>query len=161
MPAPLEATMFAIIPERPRVGRQQSKVWPHVSVMPWVKLGEERQQILETAQGIVDESGPIVLEPGDMITVGARGFEKRAQAVHSEELEELHRKLLGALGSFGINVSHPEWAGDSYFPHITIPHPAFEAPFVVDTIDVIDNRQLLVRGLGTKVISQQLELRQQ
>ena len=156
MPAPLEATMFAIIPSQPEVGDISPKVWPHVSVMPWVQLGEHRHDVLAEAHDIVKRHAPIELRPGGVVTVGGEGHEKQAQTIISKELKKLHIELLYALGSFGIMVSHPEWAGRNYMPHITSSKRELLRPTVIDSIAVIDN--VLMRGdvRGTKQISAQL-----
>lgn len=156
MPAPLEATMFAIIPSQPEIGDMSPKVWPHVSVVPWVQLGEHRHEALAEASATVREAMPIQLRPGNMITVGGEGFEKPAQRIVSEQLRELHIKLLYCLGSFGIMVSHPEWAGRNYHPHITSDRRILQAPASIDSLYVIDNLPLGNDGRGTKVITDRI-----
>lgn len=156
MPAPLEATMFAIIPSRPEVGDMSAKVWPHISVVPWVQLGDYRHEVLTEAQQIVEETTPLDLRPGAMEMVGGVGHEKRAQRIVSERLPILHKKLLYSLGSFGIVVSHPEWAGRNYSPHITSEKPALLSRTIVDTVYVVDNLALDGGDRGTKVITERL-----
>lgn len=153
MPAPLEATMFAIIPSQPEVGDMRPKVWPHLSVVPWVQLGEHRHEVLAEAQEIIRDAAPIDVRPASMMTVGGEGHEKRAQRIVSEQLARLHEKLLYSLGSFGIMVSHPEWAGRNYMPHITADAPVLLSHTSVDTVYVIDNVPLSPGGKGTKVIT--------
>lgn len=156
MPAPLDATMFAIIPSQPEVGDTSPKVWPHISVMPWVQLGEYRHDVLAEAQDIVKRHVPLDLKPGGMTTVGGEGHEKPAQRIISEQLRDLHTQLLYCLGSFGIMVSHPEWAGPNYRPHITSPRKMLLARTAVDSVYVINNVQLGRGENGTKVISMKL-----
>lgn len=156
MPAPLEATMFAIIPHPPEVGDMSPKVWPHLSVVPWVQLGEHRREALQQAQQIVEKTGPFDLRPGGMVKVGGEGHEKTAQRIVSERLQELHEKLLYSLGSFGIMVSHPEWAGKNYHPHITSDRRVLLAPTTVDAVYVIDNQVIGDDDRGTKVVTQRL-----
>lgn len=133
-----------------------SKVWPHISVMPWVQLGEHRHEVLQEAQEIVEKAAPLDLRPGGMVTVGGEGHEKKAQRIVSERLKELHEKLLYSLGSFGIMVSHPEWAGKNYRPHITSDRRVLLAPTMVDTVYVIDNQVIGDSDRGTKVVTQRL-----
>lgn len=155
MPAPLEATMFAIIPEHPEVGDMSPKVWPHISVIPWVQLGDWHHEVLEEVGEIVHDLAPVVLEPRGMTTIGAKGHEKRAQKIFSPELKELHMRLLYCLGSFGIVVSHPEWAGHKYKPHITSEELALKRWTTVNTIYAIDNTKLDPEDeRGTKLIVQ-------
>lgn len=155
MPAPLESTMFAIIPGHHEVGDMSPKVWPHVSVVPWVDLGDWRHEVFEEVDKIVHDSLPVVLEPHGMKTVGAKGYEKRAQKLASPELKDLHIKLLYCLGSFGIVVSHPEWAGRNYRPHITSDGLVYRGHTTVDTIYAIDNTRLDPEDdRGTKLIVQ-------
>lgn len=158
MPAPLEATMFAIIPEHPEVGDMSVKVWPHISVMPWVQLGEWRHDALAEIEDIFQDTAPIALKPGRMMTVGGEGHEKAAQRIVSKELKELHMKLLYCLGSFGIVVSHPEWGGKNYRPHITSDTPRLLAPTAVNTLYVVDNEVFGGADRGTKVIGHRMEV---
>lgn len=153
--------MFAIIPGSPEVGDMSAKVWPHLSVVPWVQLGDHRQEVLTEARQIVQEATPLTIKPGGMMNVGGEGFEKRAQRVISPELKALHEKLLFCLGSFGIMVSHPEWAGRNYLPHITADRPLVARTGHVDSIYVIDNIPLGSDGRGTKVISERLGSRRE
>lgn len=149
--------MFAIIPSRPEVGDLNPKVWPHISVMPWVQLGDYRQEVLAEARQIVHDRMPVNLRPGRMTTVGGEGHEKRAQRIHSNELPILHEKLLWCLASFGIMVSHPEWAGPNYKPHITTDTPMLLRPTSVDAIYVVDNIKLNPDDdRGTKQVSDRL-----
>jgi hypothetical protein len=156
MPAPLEATMFAIIPSRPEVGDMSAKVWPHVSVVPWVQLGEYRHEVLAEAQAIVQRRMPLSLKPGGMTVVGGEGHEKPAQRIISEQLGKLHRELLYSLGSFGIMVSHPEWAGNNYKPHITTSARMLRAEAREDTLYVIDNQAVCEGHQGTKIVTARL-----
>lgn len=154
MPAPLEATMFAIVPSRPEVGDMNDKVWTHLSVVPWVSLGDFRHEALQEIEGVVKQSMPVHLEPGRMMTVGGEGHEKKAQDITSEELRELHKKLLTTLGGFGVVVSHPEWAWNNYRPHITHPKPMLLRPAEENSLYVIDNLAIGGDARGTKLISQ-------
>ena len=157
MPAPLEATMFAIIPSRPEVGDMNAKVWPHISVVPWVQLGEHRHEVLAESQGVVEKALPLDLKPGAMTTVGGEGHEKRAQRIMSERLPKLHRQLLYTLGSFGIMVSHPVWAVKNYSPHMTTNTRMLLSPTTIDSVYVIDNLPFEEgSNRGTKVITQRL-----
>jgi hypothetical protein len=160
MPAPLEATMFAFIPGRPEVGDVSPKVPKHLSVVPWVILGDWRHDIFADVQKDVEAAGPILVRPGGMMVVGGEGHEKKAQRIISPELQELHVKLLFRLATYGVVVSHPEWAGRNYTPHITTEQPILRAATTIDTIHAIDNEQCGDDNRGTKVITQAFRARQ-
>ena len=151
--------MFAIIPSNPAVGDMSSKVWPHISVVPWIQLGESRHEALAEISDIVHATAPVALRPGGMMTVGGEGHEKAAQRIVSEQLTGLHKRLLQCLGGFGIVVSHPEWAGNNYRPHITTERRAPTVQMTVNKMYVIDNLRLKSEDdRGTKVITQSLQI---
>ena len=140
------------------MGDISAKVPRHISVIPWVQLGDWRHEVFAEVQGIVDDIAPVVLQPGRMMTIGGEGHEKRAQRIHSEQLREMHMRMLYCLGSFGVVVSHPEWAGHRYKPHITAETPQLLGRATVDTVYAIDNTLLKPDDdRGTKLIAQSFE----
>lgn len=154
MPTPLEATMFAIIPEHPEPGDGRAELWPHIEVVPWVQLGEWRHEVFEEVDKIVRDTAPVVLEPRGMTTV--RG--ERAQKIFSPELKELHTRLLYCLGSFGIVVAHPELIGPKYKSHIVSDHLMLRRVTAVDTIYAVENTRLTPEDKqGTKLVVQTFE----
>lgn len=151
MKTPIEATMFAIIPEHPEPGDGRAELWPHVEVVPWVKLGEWRHEVFEEVGKIVHDIAPVVLEPRGMTTI--RG--ERAQKIFSPELKELHTRLLYCLGSFGIVVARPDLIGPKYKPHITSEHLMLRGVATVDTLYAIENTRLTPDDQqGTKLVVQ-------
>ena len=157
MSAPLKHTMLAITTERHLIGKRFDKVPPHISVLPWMSILNVRGDFIRSAREICAETDEFVLTPGAPITVGAAGYEKPAQTIHSEPVQVLHQKLFKVASELGIKFSHPEYLGDEYMAHLT--RHEIPSAHAASRLTVIDNIAPEGSARGVKLISENMPFR--